>query len=136
VLRSEAGIGGGIFGSEFGVTDGVFDGFQINNELIMSTLFSLEPRWYYNLKKRNSQSKDTNKNSGNFISLKTIYNPNLLIVSIDHDVDISQFSIITTWGLRRNIGNNFNIESGMGLGYLLSDNRGVLNLHLRIGYNF
>ncbi len=50
------------------------------------------------------------------------------------------------WGLRRNLGEYFNFETGAGLGYVyyLAKNAGylenegdvVLNILLRIGYKF
>ena len=51
-----------------------------------------------------------------------------------------------TWGIRRNIGNHFNYETGIGIGYVsyfnednvisFNENDVVVNLHLRIGYRF
>ncbi len=41
----------------------------------MTPVITAEPRWYYNLNKRVSKSKNIEGNSGNFISLKTSYHP-------------------------------------------------------------
>lgn len=50
------------------------------------------------------------------------------------------------WGIRRNLGNHFNYETGIGLGYryifaksagfLENKSEAALNLHLRLGYRF
>jgi hypothetical protein len=136
-LRSEIGFDSGIWGGD------LYD----KNGFLMTPILTLEPRFYYNLNKRVSKSKDITNNSGNFISLKTSYHPDWFVISNYKDVDIiSDISIIPTWGIRRNIGIHFNFETGIGLGYRYifaknagySDNKseGAANLHLRIGYVF
>lgn len=111
----------------------------------IAPVFSLEPRWYYNLNRRTSKSKDISKNSGNFFSLKTTYYPDWFIITIPQvsSARVSrQISIIPTWGIKRNIGKHFNYETGFGVGYrhyfnFVSDKGSVdLNLHIRIGYQF
>ena len=71
-----------------------------------------------------------------------------LIVASNYDnVNfISDFSIVPTWGIRRQIGKHFNYETGIGIGYIhffnptniSFDNEAdlALNLHLRLGYCF
>ncbi|AXO79604.1 hypothetical protein DZC78_04085 [Olleya aquimaris] len=136
-LRSELGLDTGIFGSD--VND-------INGFLLVPTI-TAEPRWYYNLNKRENKSKRIDGNSGNFISIKTTYHPDWFMISNENSINfISDISIIPTWGIRRNIGNHFNYETGIGIGYvhyfeednvILLDESGVtVNLHLRIGYRF
>lgn len=136
-LRSELGLDTGIFGS---------DANDINGLLLTPTI-TLEPRWYYNLNKRKSQSKRIDGNSGNFFSIKTTYHPDWFVISSEDNINfISDISIIPTWGIRRNIGNHFNYETGIGIGYvhyfekdnviLLDDNDVTVNIHLRIGYRF
>jgi len=137
VLRSELGLDSGIFGGSFYPKTGY----------IMTPVITLEPKWYYNLEKRVSKSKNISGNSGNFISLKTSYNPDWFVISnYDNLRVVNQISIIPTWGIRRNIGNHFNYETGIGLGfrhyfaksagYLKDESETALNLHLRIGYRF
>lgn len=136
-LRSEAG-----FNSEFqtGLDHGKI-GYSLNPVLIV------EPRFYYNLSKRVLRSKDISNNSGNFVTVETVYHP-VRFVKSNYDIINSRSSIsfIPTWGLRRNIGSYFNYENGIGLGYtfFFARNAGYLNntgeaavnLHLRIGYVF
>lgn len=136
-LRSEIGLDSGVwFGSLY---DKV--GF------LMAPVITVEPRWYYNLNKRKKQSKRIDGNSGNFLSLKTSYHPDWFVVSNYNNIkEISDFSIIPTWGIKRNIGKHFNYETGVGVGYryvfgkkagyLNNVSEAVFNLHLRIGYKF
>jgi hypothetical protein len=136
-LRSELGLDSGVFKESF--NDGV--GF------LMTPVITLEPRWYYNLDKRVSKSRNIAGNSGNFFSIKTSYNPDWFIISYYSNLRIvNQISIIPTWGIKRNIGNHFTYETGIGIGfryyfskstgYMENEERETLNLHLRIGYRF
>ena len=136
-LRSEVGLDSGIFAGTF--YDKV--GF------LMVPVITVEPRWYYNLDKRVSKSKTIAGNSGNFLSLKTSYNPDWFVISnYDNLRVVNQVSVIPTWGIKRNIGNHFTYETGFGIGYRYyfaksagyAENEGetAVNLHLRIGYRF
>ena len=138
-LRSELGLGFD------------FDGFTVfatnldRKTFGMAPVLIIEPRWYYNLGKRFSKSKNTSGNSGNFLSIKTTYNPNWFIITIPNTDSArvsNQISIIPTWGMKRNIGKHLNFETGFGMGYrynfdFFSDKGSLdVNLHLRIGYRF
>ena len=136
-LRSELGLDTGIYGNDFN---------DINGFLLAPTL-TLEPRWYYNLEKRESKSRRTDGNSGNFISIKTTYHPDWFVISNEDNINfISDISIVPTWGIRRNFGMHFTFETGIGIGYvhyfkeknviLFGENDVAVNLHLRIGYRF
>ena len=136
-LRSELGFDTGIFGSDVNDPDG----------FLLAPAITVEPRWYYNLNKREHKSKRIDGNSGNFISLKTTYHPDWFVISNEDNINfISDISIIPTWGIRRNIGTHFNYEVGFGIGYvhyfikdtilLLDESGSTFNLHLRIGYAF
>jgi hypothetical protein len=137
VLRSEVGFDSGIFGGS------LYEG----TKFLFAPVITLEPKWYYNLNRRSSKSKNISGNSGNFVSLKASYNPDWFVISNYDDISvINQISIIPTWGVRRIIGKHFHYETGIGLGYryifaksagYLQNNSGAaLNLHLRIGYRF
>ena len=100
----------------------------------------------HNLKKRYQNSKIIDGNSGNFIALKTSYHPEWALFNTDDAPVVSDFAIIPTYGIRRNIGEHFNFEAGIGAGYSYTfaersgyskDESGIeLNMHLRIGYRF
>lgn len=136
-LRSEIGLDGGILGARNFYEAG----------FIMIPAINVEPRYYYNLNKRVSKSKSITGNSGNFISLKTIYNPDWFVISKNKNLrEVNLISIIPTWGIKRNIGNHLTYETGIGIGYryyfaksagyMENQKEGALNLHLRIGYQF
>jgi len=134
--------------SELGLDGAIWDG-SIYDEVgfSLSPVLTLEPRFYYNLNKRNSKSKNITNNSGNFISIKTSYHPDWFVISNVKDISIiSDISFIPTLGIRRNIGTHFNYEAGFGFGYRYifakaagyysNDSEAIGNLHLRIGYIF
>ncbi len=136
-LRTEFGLDTGIYGSDANDIDG----------FLLAPAITLEPRWYYNLNKRESKSRRIDGNSGNFISVKITYHPDWFIISNEDNINlITDISIVPTWGIRRHVGNHFTYETGIGIGYvhffkednvtLLYDSDVAVNLHLRIGYRF
>jgi hypothetical protein len=136
-LRAEVGMDAGLFGGSF----------YPKNGYLITPVITLEPRWYYNLEKRISKSKNISGNSGNFLTIQTSYHPNLFVISNYDNIEIAdQISIIPTWGIKRNIGNHFTYETGIGIGYRYifaksvgyAKNEGetAANIHLRIGYRF
>ena len=113
----------------------------------MTPVLTLEPRWYYNLENRAAKNKNIQKNSGNFIALKTSYNPDLFTISnADNLRVIDQLSIIPKWGIKRTYSDHLTFETGIGIGqvfyfgkssdYLAKKSDVALDLHLRIGYTF
>ncbi|MGO4816940.1 hypothetical protein [Flavobacterium sp. W22_SRS_FP1] len=136
-LREEIGMDAGFWGGSF----------YSQNGYLMTPVITLEPRWYYNLNKRIAKSRNISGNSGNFLSLKTSYHPNWFVISNYDNIQIAdQISIIPTWSLKRNIGNHFTYETGIGIGYryifaksvgyLENQSETAVNLHLRLGYRF
>ncbi|MFD2909690.1 hypothetical protein ACFSX9_13210 [Flavobacterium ardleyense] len=135
VLRSELGLDSGFFASS--------DEFTF----LMTPVLTLESRWYYNLEKRNAKNKNIKNNSGNFLALKTSYNPDLFTISNAENVRvINQISIIPKWAIKRTYFDHLTFETGVGIGqvfylgkssqYLAKKSETVLDLHLRIGYTF
>lgn len=144
--------------SEIGIEHDFFVGDQYDGAgFILQPVVTLEPRYYYNLEKRNSSGKKTSKNSGNYLSLKTSYHPDWFVLNLDENITkTADLSIIPTWGIKRQIGSNFTYETGIGLGYRIvylkpnyfngssqnvddvSTNRNQYSpyLHLRVGYTF
>ena len=135
-LRTEVGFDFGIWETTF------YDDYD--SPFLLTPVIVVEPRYYYNLKKRSENSKRIDGNNGNFIALKTSYHPELAIFNTDDAPVVSDFAIIPTWGIRRNIGGHFNYEAGLGVGYshTFAERAGYskdkseleLNMHLRIGY--
>ncbi len=120
-LRSEIGLGG------------------LNTSNIKPVL-ALEPRWYYNLKKRADKNKRIDGNSGNYISLRARYH--FHSTEEAERSDLYHLLTVATWGIRRNIGKHFNYEAGIGtgLGFEKGNNRNidvlVLYATFSIGYRF
>jgi hypothetical protein len=137
VLRTELGF-------DFGVWETTY---YDDSPSLLTPVIVIEPRFYHNLKKRSEQSKRIDGNSGNFIALKMGYHPDWFVLfNPNDDPIVSDFSIIPTYGIRRNLGDHFNYEAGLGVGYSYtfakdagySEDKGEmeLNMHLRIGYRF
>ncbi|WP_417363673.1 hypothetical protein [Galbibacter sp.] len=135
-LRSEVGFNAGLIGGAF-VEDG----------LIFAPIITLEPRYYYNIDQRSSKGKSTFNNAANFISFDISYSPDWFVISsIDNVEVLDNISFIPKWGIRRNLGKDFNYEAGIGLGYrfyfsneaIYTDDQQELaaDIHLRIGYTF
>jgi hypothetical protein len=136
-LRSE-------FGLDAAISSNSFVGTRV---FIMVPAITLEPRWYYNLGRRVSKSKRIDGNTGNFISLKITYHPDIVVGNLPPNGNlISDVSIIPTYGVRRNVGKHFTYEVGFGIGYVdyfleenvfgVEDDGVGVNLHLRLGYRF
>lgn len=134
-LRSEIGFDSGIWGGKIHSGTG----------FIMAPVITLEPRLYYNLKKRENKNRRIDGNSGNFISLKSSYHPDWFVISNNSNVSIiPDFAIVPTWGIKRNIGRYINYEAGIGIGYRYifakqvgyreNKSETTLNLHLRFGF--
>ena len=146
VLRSEIGLE-----KDFTVGDH-YDGAGF----ILQPVLTIEPRYYYNLEKRNSKGKKTGNNAGNYISIKTSYHPDWFVINLaDNVTKTADLAIVPTWGLKRSIGNHFTYETAVGFGYRVvylkenSVNGNVQNvdgayirnqyipyLHIGIGYTF
>jgi hypothetical protein len=137
-LRSEIGLDAGIFGGEINGNTGVF----------LTPVINFEPRWYYNINKREKKGKKTTNNNANFLTTSISYHPDWFVISKRDNLSVTnQLSIIPKWGIRRNIAkSNFNFEAGIGLGYRFyflkqygfskNDGETALDLHLRVGYTF
>lgn len=132
--------------SELGLDSGFFAN-STEFKFLMTPVLTLEPRWYYNLENRAAKNKNIQKNSGNFIALKTSYNPDLFTISnADNLRVIDQLSIIPKWGIKRTYSDHLTFETGIGIGqvfyfgkssdYLAKKSDVALDLHLRIGYTF
>lgn len=138
-LRTELGFDFGIWETTY------YDDYD--SPFLLTPVIVVEPRFYHNLKKRSEQSKRIDGNSGNFIALKMGYHPDWFVLfNADNAPIVSDFSIIPTYGIRRNLGKHFNYEAGIGVGYSYTfaeragyaEDKGEieLNMHLRIGYRF
>jgi hypothetical protein len=132
-LRAEAGLGAGYSYHES------FFSERYSNFAVFPVL-AVEPRYYYNLNKRSQKRKYIGNNAGNFVAINTTVTPGWLIASnLEESSFTGNVSFVPTWGMRRNLGRNFDYELGAGLGYGFGfdGSRGtVFRPHLRIGYQF
>lgn len=145
-LRSEIGLE-----KDFTVGDH-YDGAGF----ILQPVLTVEPRYYYNLEKRNAKGKITANNSGNYFSIKTSYHPDWFVINLaDNVTKTADLAIVPTWGLKRQIGNHFTYETAVGFGYRVvylkenslngnvqyvdgayNRNQYIPYLHIGIGYTF
>lgn len=133
-LRTELGMNAGLFGGNFYPKTG----------FIITPIITAEPRFYYNLEKRQFKSKSIAGNSGNFFSIKSSYHPDWFVISnYDNLKTFNLITIIPTWGIKRNIGKHFTYETSIGIGYgyqfrgEYDDVNGIaIDLNLRVGYRF
>ncbi len=94
----------------------------------------LEPKYYFNLTKRESKNKNIKNNAGNYISLRTNFN----ILNNLENGEIYFHTLTPTYGIRRNITSHFNIE--LSFGYGISYSNSLITLEampsFRVGYMF
>ncbi|PWJ36023.1 hypothetical protein [Sediminitomix flava] len=104
-------------------------GFEINPAI------ALEPKYYYNLKKRKEKGKNIAKNSGNYLSLRSMYWKDPFY----EDSRKHRMYLLPMWGMRRTIGEHFSYEFAAGGAYEIvpkgKDELG-LSIDFRIGYTF
>ncbi len=129
-LRSEVGLNLGMWGGSFYPRTGY----------ILYPTVSVEPRYYYNLKRRVKLGKEIVHNSGNYFSLKTTYESDLFAIS-NYDIVVNNhITVVPKWGLRRSFAKHFEYEFSTGLGYVhdFEINKGgaFLDIGFRIGFRF
>jgi len=132
-LRSEIG---------FNATNRTIVDFFIvpKHKIRIPLIVTVEPRYYFELKRRHSKGLSIANNSATFISVKINHEAGWLMLAGKQP---SNIQIIPTYAVRRNIGKHFNYEVGGGVGYQytftsIEKENEVLafNLVLRIGYTF
>lgn len=117
-----------------------------DTDFYMQPQIALEPRFYYNLKKRNEKGKNTANNSGNYIALATSYRTDWFGIFTEKDQEPSEsLQTYLAWGLRRSYGEHFHLEFATGLGYYKElnldewkqdDSAVAIYLNFKIGYQF
>jgi hypothetical protein len=134
--------------SEFGLRANILIE-NSNSDFFLQPQIVLQPRWYYNSAKRPSKGKNTEKNSGNFISFYNSYNTDWFSVINEDDNKYVTESISSylLWGLKRSYGKrkHFHLEFAAGFGYYkelnlpyyFKDDSGFYPaLDFRFGYQF
>jgi len=108
-------------------------GFQSSPDsfkFIANPIFQVEPRIYYNVKKRFDRGKFLN-NSASFFSLNSGF-------TFATDYRSHSFFVVPKWGFRRAMGNHFIFETKIGGGLWFGPNSHQFNpeLDLKFGYVF
>lgn len=135
-LRSEIGFDAAMFGS-----NKAYSGSNVG--VVLYPSLTLEPRFYYNLKKRTQKGRSIANNNGNFIAFKINYRPNWFTLSnVESSNGVDNIAFIPKWAIKRTVLQHLTFEVGMGVGYRLyfypdtTDAGIAYDLHLRIGYTF
>jgi hypothetical protein len=90
---------------------------QSFNSLKHQVSLFIEPKYYFNLLKREKKNKNIKNNAGNFISLRT----NLNILNNLENGEVYFYNLTPTFGIRRNISSHFNLELHFGYGISYSN---------------
>ena len=93
------------------------DDFAIDN-FVFSPRITIEPRYYYNLKKRAEKGKNINSNSANYVSFDLSYELPLGLSGI-RDVPQHTFRLLPSWGMRRELSEHFTMDFSVYAGYKL-----------------
>ena len=94
----------------------------------------LEPKYYFNLTKREKKDKSIENNAGNYISLRA----NISLLNNLENKEVYFHTLTPTFGIRRNITSHFNIEFSFGCGLSYLNNMLISEAmpSFRIGYVF
>lgn len=94
----------------------------------------LEPKYYFNLTKRESKNKNIKNNAANYISLRTNFN----ILNNLENGEIYFNTLTPTFGIRRNITSHINLELSFGYGISYSNSLIIIEAmpSFRFGYTF
>lgn len=80
--------------------------------------FGLEPRWYYNLDRRNKLSKNIKFNTGNYWSLGFNYSPKLVLATNQSYYEFENaVYLLPSYGIRRTIYKNIYFDGSLFTGY-------------------
>lgn len=138
-IRFQAELGLEIEGTSFGE--------NVDVDFYLTPTLRAEPRYYYNLDKRETKGKRTTNNGGNFLSLKTEYQLPFHLVKTDGDRRLrGHLSLIPRWGIRRDLGRGWDFELGLGAGiratsYKVGNDRRldvnrILDVEWKFGFRF
>jgi hypothetical protein len=111
--------------------------FMNETAWIIGPSFRVEPRYYYNLKRRFQNDKKTKNNSANYLAFSVDYAPG---IGFGKDAEIDQyFMFAPKYGLKRTIGRHFIFELAAGIGGGIIEDEGISALivfDLKLGYAF
>ena len=117
------------FKTEVGLDKGYVIESLLSSIRSFHPIISIEPRYYYNLGRRAELLKKTQGNTGNFWALQMRYNLPLIIDNKSGFNNREAIIITPKYGIRRTLGNHFNLETTLGFGYGYE-----INTHLPGGF--
>jgi hypothetical protein len=105
---------------------------------IISPFADFQQKWFYNLNKRNGKNRNTENNSGNFVSLRFITRGNSIAENVNRTSDFD-FAFGPTWGIQRKYGKNFHLLFDIGPQYYFDTNGNgniwPIMLQLNLGFD-
>ncbi len=131
------------YDAKYYFNNNIFTG-ETKDFYILQPVLSVQPRYYYNLKKRESKNLKTTNNSANFLAFDIAYKSSLGNISNEDVHYYDSFAFSPIWSIRRNISDSkFVYEAGVGLSlsyYLKSNTNQRTDLspkfNVGIGYVF
>ena len=106
---------------------------------VLVPVVSVQPRIYFDLFNRGARGRKVENNAVDFFAFCITFAPDWVLASSGEGSYTGGISFVSTWGIRRNLGRNFEYELGVGSGYAFGfdgSNGVVFRPHLRIGYRF
>lgn len=108
-------------------------------DYILTTIFSLEPRYYYNVERRISKNKKIINNSANFFALNLVLIPDIGTTTNRDGLGVDKsFALIPKYGFRRMLTDRLNFHFAIGIGYQWTDKSSdgvAVGLDLKIDFN-
>lgn len=105
---------------------------------IISPFADFQHKWFYNLNKRNGRNRNSENNSGNFVSLRFITRGNSIAENLSRTSDFD-FAFGPTWGIQRKNGKSFHLLFDVGPQYYFDTNGNgnfwPIMLQINLGFN-
>ncbi len=105
---------------------------------VIAPFLDAQYKLFYNFKKRRSKQKNTDNNSGNFVSARLLARGPSLADNVFRSSDFD-FAVGPTWGIQRKYGKNFHLLFDIGpIYYFDTEGRGnifPIMLQLNLGFD-
>ena len=93
---------------------------------IIAPFLDLQQKWFYNVKRRTRKNRSVEKNSGNFISARTIVRGHSIADNVYRTSDFD-LAFGPTWGIQRSYGETLHLLFDIGPQYYM-DTEGNWNI--------
>lgn len=126
--------GAGINYSLIEYINNVFD-LDSKNASCLAIQLNLQPRFYYNLDRRERLERKTLKNSADFFTLDIGYRFEPFYISVDIDgKDI--LWVVPKWGMHRALGEHWLFDLTAGIGYIKIGDKTGANISVSTGFGY